>query len=265
MVGAPRSFRERLAGAIDATGSLLCVGLDPPRGGGADVAEEHCRGLLEATLDQVAAVKLNLAFFEQHGSRGYAVAERIRAAVPQDRVLIVDAKRGDVENSAHAYAAAAFEALGADAVTVNPLMGKDSVMPFLQRPGRGVFVLTRTSNPGAEDFLDHRCGEPPSPLYERIAAKALDWDEGRMNLGFVVGATFPAAIAAVRRLAPETPLLLPGVGPQGGSLEEALAEGMDDDGAGCLIAVSRGISEAPQGAAAAARELRLRIDAVRRR
>ncbi len=259
MVAVAESFSDRLDRAIISTGSMLCLGLDPDAADAAG-AERQCHDLLDATLDDVCAVKPNLAFFEQHGSAGYAVLERIRDAVPGDRMLILDGKRGDIGNTATAYARALFDVLGADAITVNALMGRDSVAPFLDRPGRGVFVLARTSNPGAADFLDH---PEAAPLYTRIVDIAGGWDPGGGAIGYVVGATSPQAIAEVRRRAPRAPLLLPGVGAQGGSLEAAVAAALDLHGRGAVLPVSRGISAAPGGPAAAARSLRDRIAAVR--
>jgi orotidine 5'-phosphate decarboxylase subfamily 2 len=256
------SFTGRLSAAIAATGSLLCVGLDPDGLAGAAEAERHCQALLEDTLDLVCAVKANLAFFEQYGSAGYAVLERLRAAVPPDRLLILDGKRGDIGSTSAAYARALFDVLGADAVTVNPLMGRDSVEPFLAHSGRGVLLLARTSNPGAADFLERPDVHGATPLFEHIVDEAMRWDPGGA-IGFVVGSTAPHAVAEVRRRAPAAPLLLPGVGAQGGALEETVLAALDRAGGGAIVAVSRGISEAPSGAAAAARELRDRIAAVR--
>ena len=261
MVGVATTFAARLDAAIDVAGSLLCLGLDPDGTGSAEAAERHCMELLEATLDQVCAVKPNLAFFEQHGSAGYALLERLRAAVPADTLLILDAKRGDMANTAEAYARALFDVLGADAVTVNPLLGGDSVAPFLNRPGRGVFVLARTSNPGAADFLEQRDPGDGTALFERIVDTALGWDPGGA-IGFVVGATAPQAIGEVRRRAPEAPLLLPGVGAQGGDLEASVAAGLDARRRGLVVPVSRGIAAAADPSATA-RLLRDRIAAVR--
>ena len=262
MVAGTESFTARLAATVAATGSLLCVGLDPDAAATAAEAERHCRAILDATLEHACAVKPNLAFFEQHGSAGYAVLERLRGVVPRDRLLILDAKRGDIANTAAAYARGLFDVLGADCVTVNPLLGGDAVEPFLAHSGRGVFVLSRTSNPGAADFLEQPLGGGDA-LYLRIVDRALEWDRGRAATGFVVGATAVAAVAAVRARAPTAPILLPGVGAQGGALEEAVHAALDGEGAGVLVAVSRGIAAAASGPSAAARELRDRIDAVR--
>ncbi len=263
MVATTESFAARLASIVAGTGSMLCLGLDPDGVADAAEAERQCHSLLEATLEVVCAVKPNLAFFEQFGSAGYAVLERLRAAVPSERLLILDAKRGDMANTASAYARALFDVLGADAITVNPLLGGDAVAPFLSRPGRGVFVLARTSNPGASDFLEAPSGPGGTALYQRIVSEAQGWDAGGATIGFVVGATAPAAVAEVRRLAPTAPLLLPGVGAQGGALEETVAVALDAAGGGAIVSVSRGIAAAAQGPAAAAREYRDRITAVR--
>src|ERR1700736_3398811 len=140
-------------------------------------AERACRELLGATLDLVCAVKPNLAFFEQFGAQGYAVLERLRGEVPSDRLFILYGKRGDVGRSAAAYARALFDVLGADAVTVNPLQGSDSVAPFIEREDRGAFLLTRTSNPGAADLLDSELASGQS-VFERIVELGLAWDPG---------------------------------------------------------------------------------------
>jgi orotidine 5'-phosphate decarboxylase subfamily 2 len=262
LVATVETFASRLASAAAASDSLLCLGLDPDGMADAAAAERQCHQLLEATLDCVCAVKPNLAFFEQFGSAGYAVLERLRAAVPSDRLLILDGKRSDIANTMTAYARALFDVLGADAVTVNPLLGGDSIAPMLNRPGRGVFVLARTSNAGAADFLERPLGPGGVPLYRRVVDEALSWGPAGA-VGFVVGSTALDAVAEVRRLAPSAPLLLPGVGAQGGALEAALEAGLDADGGGALVSVSRGIAAAAQGAAVAARDLRDRINAVR--
>lgn len=255
------TFAERLDATVERSGSLLCVGLDPTGEGGAAAAERQCLDLLEATLDLVAAVKPNLAFFEQLGSAGYALLERLRGRVPNDVVWLLDAKRGDIGDTAEAYARALFDVLGADAVTMNPLQGRDAVAPFLSRPERGAFLLTRTSNPGAADLLDARLASGET-VYQRIIALGRSWDPGG-TVGFVVGATQPHAVAAVRAGAGNAPLLVPGVGAQGGSLEEAVGAGVDSNGRGVLISVSRGIAAAPAGPRAAAQAYRERIDAAR--
>jgi orotidine 5'-phosphate decarboxylase subfamily 2 len=257
-------FRDRLRATIGRSGSPLCVGLDPDASlGSASAAERFCLDILDRTLEHCAAVKPNLAFFEQFGPEGMKVLLRIRDRVPADRVLVLDAKRGDIGNTAEAYARALFDVYGADAVTVNPLMGEDSVRPWLAREGRGVFLLTRTSNPGAADLLEQKLDSSGQTVYQRIADLAQRWDGGNGATGLVVGATAPEAIRALRAQAPELPFLLPGVGVQGGSLEDAVRAGLDASGGGILVSVSRGIATAPEGPAAKAVELRERIEAAR--
>ena len=253
---------ERIDAAVERAGSLLCLGLDPDGVDSAGAAERQCRDLLDATLDQVCAVKANLAFFEQFGSAGYAVLERLREMVPRDVILILDGKRGDVANTGAAYARALFDVLGADAVTMNPLLGIDTVAPFLQRADRGAFLIARSSNPGASDILEAEMVNGHK-LYERIVELGLRSDPGGA-VGFVVGATEPIAVGVIRGKAPRAPLLLPGVGAQGGRLEDSVRAGMDVHGGRVLVAVSRGISAAPEGPAAAAAALNGRIREVRR-
>lgn len=255
------TFAARLDECVERSGSLLCVGLDPAAPASAAEAERWCIEILEATLEHVCSVKPNLAFFEQHGSAGYAVLERLRERVPRDRILILDAKRGDIGSTATAYARALFDVLGADCITVNPLMGRDAVQPFLEHPERGVFIVARSSNPGAADLLDAELADGGT-LHSRIVALGLEWDPGG-QVGFVVGATDPAAIAEVRAAAPVAPLLLPGVGAQGGSLDDAVRAGLDASRRGIIVPVSRGIGDAPEGPGPAAAALRRRIESAR--
>lgn len=257
------SFVERFDVAVERTGSLLCVGLDPDGFADAGSAERECIEVIEATREVACAYKANLAFFEQHGAAGYAVLERLRARIPESSLYILDAKRADIGNTARAYARALYDVLGADAVTVNPLLGVDSVEPFLAEPSRGVFLLTRTSNPGATDLLEERLTSGRR-VFEAIVALGLAWDPGG-QVGFVVGATAPDAVSSVRAMAPESPLLLPGAGAQGGSVAEALRAALAEGTGRALVASSRSIATAPDGPAAAATRLRAEIDAVRRR
>jgi orotidine 5'-phosphate decarboxylase subfamily 2 len=255
------TFVARLDACVEASGSLLCCGLDPDGFASAADAERRCLEIVDQTMDHVCAYKPNLAFFEQMGSAGYAILERLRSRIPRDRILLLDAKRGDMGNTAEAYARALFDVLGADCVTVNPLLGSDSVLPFLQREDRGALLVARSSNPGAVDLLDARL-ESGLPVSARIVELGLAWDPGG-RVGFVVGATRPDAVAAIRVAAPDAPLLLPGVGAQGGALEDSVSAGLDARGRGVIVSVSRGIAAAPEGAGEAARTFHERIEEVR--
>jgi orotidine 5'-phosphate decarboxylase subfamily 2 len=257
------SFAGRLRDAITGAQSVLCVGLDPDLETAPDAAgaESFCAKILEATLPHVSAVKANIAFFEQHGSAGYAVLERLRARVPPDRLLIIDAKRGDIGATSEAYARALFDVLGADAITANPLMGEDALRPLLDRPGRGCFLLTRTSNAGAADILEQPLADGHA-VFEHIACLAERWDTAG-NAGLVVGATAPDAVARLRRRVPHLPFLIPGVGAQGGSLEDAVGAGTDAAGGGLLVAVSRGIAQSPVGPGPAAARYREQLEKAR--
>jgi orotidine 5'-phosphate decarboxylase subfamily 2 len=253
-------FSARLLDLSRRVGSLLCLGLDPAGAPDARSAERFCEVALEAALPHVVAVKPNLAFFERLGSAGIAVLERVRGRLPDDRLVILDAKRGDVGSTAEAYAEALFDRWGADAVTVNPLGGEDAVAPFLARPGTAALIWARASNPGARDLMEARLADG-RPLYARIVELGRGW-RGPAEVGFVVGATAPSAVAEVRAMAPDAPLLLPGIGAQGGDLEAAVAAGLDPEGGGVIVSASRGIAAASDPARAAA-ELRRRIEAVR--
>jgi uridine monophosphate synthetase len=238
------SFFSYLTERIKAVDSLLCIGLDPHANfleePTAEGARRFCLRLIKATADQACAFKPNSAFFEVFGADGWSVLRAIIAEVPKGIPVILDAKRGDIASTARAYAAAVFETLGADAITLSPYLGRDSLEPFLVDPKQGVFLLCKTSNPGSSDFQMLSMGGV-LPLYVRIAQKASTWNASD-NLGLVVGATDSAAIKAVREVAPDLWLLTPGVGAQGGDLETALMAGLRKDGMGMVVPISRGIA-----------------------
>jgi uridine monophosphate synthetase len=253
------TFFDRLAEAARRNGSLLCVGLDPrpERLAPGDDLYEFGRRIVDATAGLACVYKPNFAFYESAGPEGLEALRRTVAYVHEAaRVpVILDAKRGDIGSTAEAYARAAFEVWGADALTVSPYLGGDSVAPFTAYADRGVFLLCHTSNPGATDLQTlHVEGRP---LYEVVAEKAALW-----GTGLVVGATYPAALARARALAPEAWILLPGVGAQGGDLEAALAAGLRADGLGVVVNSSRGIIYADD-VRQAALDLRARIEAAR--
>ena len=240
------SFFDYLTNRIQEADSLLCIGLDPHpeflRRSTAEEARDFCWGLIEATADQACAFKPNSAFFEVFGAEGWTALREVIAAVPEGIPVILDAKRGDIASTSHAYSRAVFETLGADAVTLSPYLGRDSLEPFLTDPERGVFLLCKTSNPGADD-LQVLSIEGIEPLYLRLARIASAWNTAD-NLGLVVGATDPVALTEVRRAVSDIWLLAPGVGAQGGDLEAVLRAGLREDGLGMVIPVSRGIAKA---------------------
>ncbi len=257
------TYLERLGARSAAVDSVLCVGLDPdptslPVGFSQDLAgvERFCGLLVEAAAPYAAAFKPNLAFFEAFGSDGLAALERIRASIPADIPVVADAKRGDIGSTAARQAVALFDGLGADAVTVNPYLGSEAVMPLLERLDRFAYLLCRTSNPGAGELQDLDvpaapiAGAPAEPLYARVARLATGWGPGG-TVGLVVGATAPAELAAIRAISPGLAFLVPGVGAQGGEVEPVLASGPATaapaggrPGGGLLVNISRGIASA---------------------
>lgn len=267
-------FKERLHSAWTSTDSMLCVGLDPaeeklPEGlsGRPDPFFTFNRAVIDATLPWAAAYKPQFAHYAAAGrldELGRTLAY-LREVAP-DRILILDAKRGDIGSTAEKYAAEAFRIYDADAVTVNPYLGGDSLEPFLRDPARGVFLLCKTSNPGSADLQDLEVRGGP-PLFLEVARRAAaEWNTNA-NLGLVAGATWPEEIGRIREAAPELPLLVPGIGAQGGDLAATLAAGLDSEGWGLLLNSSRGILYASSGsdfaeaAGQAAKEL---CEAIRR-
>jgi orotidine-5'-phosphate decarboxylase len=247
-------FSEALAGAQARQRSLLCVGLDPepakfPAGwrGDASRIAEFCERIVDATKDLVCAFKPQIAHFAAWRAEGQleellAYIRRVAPGVP----VILDAKRGDIGSTAEQYAREAFERYQADAVTLSPFLGLDSIEPYMRWDGRGLILLCRTSNPGGAD-LQGLALEGGERVFERIARLAAgDWNRGG-QLGLVVGATFPAEIARVRELAPTLPLLIPGVGAQGGDAETTVRAGWRVDGP-IVVNSSRAVLYASGGA-----------------
>ena len=238
-------FIEKLLNASRKNESWLCIGLDPdpelmPE---ADILQFN-KAVIEATSDLVCAYKPNLAFYEALGAEGPATLEKTVRHVPDHVPVIGDAKRGDIGSTARAYARALFSVLGFDAVTVNPYLGHDSLEPFISYRDKGVFILCRTSNKGATDFQDLITGG--LPLYEAVARKAVEWNT-HGNVGLVVGATYPEQLKRVRSICPEMPVLIPGIGAQGGDLASAVSYGVDAQGEKAIINVSRQILYASKG------------------
>jgi orotidine-5'-phosphate decarboxylase len=253
-------FADRLADAVRTKQTPLCVGLDPRfemlpaeiskrHTDHAAAYEEFCLRVLDIVAPLVGVVKPQSAFFEACGPAGFQALKRVIERAKQlELVAILDAKRGDIASTAEAYAEAAFTAFGADALTVNPYLGRDSVEPFLRaarRDGRGVFVLVRTSNAGAGQFQDLRCDG--QPVYRHVAESVAAWGHenlgscGYSDIGAVVGATHARELAEVRDALPNTWLLIPGYGAQGGSAAD-VAAAIRPDGLGAIINSSRGVT-----------------------
>ena len=269
------NFMQALRDRWDGANTLVCVGLDPESAkfpahlrDTPDAVFEFTRAIIDATAPMACCFKPQIAHFAALGAedalqRCIAHVHANHPGVP----VILDAKRGDIGSTAERYAIEAFDRFAADAVTLNPYLGRDSVQPFLDRADKGVVLLCRTSNKGAEDFQDLDCGG--LPLYQRIAEKvARDWN-GNGNCLLVVGATWPKELAAVRALVGELPFLVPGVGAQGGDVEAVVSNGKDANGRGLVISSSRAILYAGDGldfadaARAAAQELRDTINRFR--
>lgn len=272
------NFLEKLVSASRQHNSLLCVGLDPePARFPSELRDmpvekavvQFCRAIVEATAPYVCAFKPNIAFFEVLGPTGMRVFQEVLHAIPAHIPILVDAKRGDLGNTARNYATALFDVYGCDAATVNPYLGYDSVAPFLAYREKGVILLCRTSNPSARDFQDlliHDDRGRARPLYEVVARRVQTWNEAG-NCGLVVGATYPQELRTIRALCPDMPILIPGVGAQGGDLEASVQAGIDARGERAMIAVSRSILYAGNNtdyATVAAQEALLLRDQINR-
>ncbi|MGA0877782.1 MAG: orotidine-5'-phosphate decarboxylase [Ilumatobacteraceae bacterium] len=246
-------FHDLLRRAWSTNDSQLCVGLDPdpsrlPPHLGSDrrAVLQFCRDIVDATADLVCAFKPQIAYFAALGAESELeeICAHVRS-LPHRPVLILDAKRGDIGPTAEKYAVEAFERYGADAVTVNPFLGTDSLEPFLAHRGKGVIVLCRTSNPGSGDFqslqVDGRA------VYEHVAQRAVDDWASRGEVALVVGATYPDELTRVRAIVGDLPLLIPGIGAQGGDIPATVSAGRDAQGRGMIINSSRAILYASSG------------------
>ena len=250
------TFLEKLLAASRRNNSLICIGLDPEEARlPADLRDQpnaildFHQAIIEATADLVCAYKPNLAFYESLGPAGLTILQETLRIIPAHIPTIADAKRGDMDNTARHYARALFEVYGFDASTVNPYLGHDSLQPFLDYHDKGILVLCRTSNPGARDLQDLLVGQgqdEPTPLYEYVARQVLKWNAAG-NVGLVVGATYPQELQRIRRIASDLPILIPGVGTQGGDLAMAAREGVDAAGERAIISISRAILYASAG------------------
>ncbi len=268
-------FFSRLSAAWIERRTLLCVGLDPrpaagtedPRKAAAEILDRN-RRLIDATAEHAACFKPNIAFYEAWGSAGWDALKATIDYIPESVPVLLDAKRGDIDSTARAYAQAVFRDLGAGAVTLSPYLGRDAADPFLEYPDAALFLLCRTSNPRAGTFQDLTVSEASrtavisgtgraagiaepaaEPLYLRVARECVSWSD---RVGLVVAGNDPEALRAVRAAAPEAWFLAPGIGAQGGDIAEAWEAGAREDGLGMIPAVSRAVSEAPDPGAAAA-------------
>jgi len=243
------NFTEKLLAAFEKQKSLLCVGLDPdpalmPKG--VDMFKFNQK-IINSTCDLVCAYKLNLAFYESLD--GFNALKQTLKYMPAGIITIGDGKRGDIGNTSRAYAESLFENLNFDAATLNPYLGFDSIEPFLNYAAKGVFILCRTSNAGSIDFQSLRCETDGGfrPLFEVVAQKAEEWNTNG-NIGLVVGATYPEELRLIREQHPNMPILIPGIGAQGGDLSLAVRYGVDKRGQKAIINSSRQIIYASSGA-----------------
>lgn len=245
------AFTQQLQEIQSKQNSLLCIGLDVDL----EKIPEHLKSLsnpvlefnrqiIEATCDLVCAYKPNLAFYEAMGERGLSALRETLKLIPESVLTIGDGKRGDIGNTAERYAKSLFGDFGFDSVTVSPYMGFDSVEPFLKNSEKGVFLLALTSNPGSKDF--QRLKISGKPMYEKVVRAAKKWNTNQ-NIGLVVGATHPRELKMIRKIVPEMPLLIPGVGNQGGDLKSAVRDGCDKNGQLTIINASRSIIYASSG------------------
>ena len=250
------TFLDMLRSAERRNGSLLCVGLDPDPArfpthlkGDTSKIYDFCAAIVDATLDLVIAFKPQIAYFAAYRAEDQLerLIEHLRRNAPKVPIIL-DAKRGDIGNTAEQYAREAFERYGADAVTLSPFMGFDSIQPYLKYEGKGAFLLCRTSNPGGDDLQNQRLSSVPGEplLYEHVARLAQGPWNLNGQLGLVVGATYPGEIARVRALAPTVPLLIPGVGAQGGDVAATVKAGWRAD-APIVVNSSRAILYASSG------------------
>ena len=264
------TFNTKLLQTAQKNQSLVCLGLDPdpqlmPKMG----VFEFNKAIIDATSDLVCAYKPNLAFYEALGIDGLVALQKTVKHIAGKVPVIGDAKRGDIGNTAKAYARALFDVFGFDAATVNPYMGFDALEPFLAHREKAIFILCRTSNPGAADFQDLSCSSAHGPhrLYKIVAEKAQEWNR-EDNIGLVVGATYPEELLAVRQASPQMTLLIPGIGAQGGSLDLAVRNGVDATGQRAIFASSRQIlyasprSDFDQAAREATDKMRRQINSI---
>lgn len=249
------TFRQKLDTRVAAADSLLCVGLDPvasrlPAGFDSSVESivAFCREIIAATQEYAAAFKPNLGFFVALGPAGLEALKQVRDAIPSEIPVILDGKLNDLGETARAYSTGVFDVLDFDALTVAPWLGEDALVPYLEKEGRCVIILVKTSNPGSGDLQDLELASG-EPLYLHVADRCRQWHEQYpADVGMVVGATYPDQLAEVRRRCPEQVILLPGLGAQGGDTAASVRAGVTADRGGLLCSASRSILYAGDGA-----------------
>jgi orotidine 5'-phosphate decarboxylase subfamily 2 len=255
-------FKLKLKNVVHKNNSLLCVGLDVDKGKmpfylfktSKTPYLDFNKKIIDSTKDLVCAYKLNMAFYEVLGSKGYEILSKTVEYIPREIIIILDGKRNDIGNTAKKYAKSLFETFNADAATVNPYLGVNGVKPFLEYKDKCSFVLCRTSNPSAGDFQDIKSNN--TPLYQTVASKIRNWNSYG-NCGAVVGATYPYELKIIRRiLGEDIPILIPGIGAQGGDVEKTVKYGTNSDGKMAIIVSSRSViyAEKPRDAANSLRE-----------
>jgi orotidine-5'-phosphate decarboxylase len=244
-------FTDKLKSIQEQNDSILCVGLDTDPAklpaslrGRPDAQLEFNKGIIDATRDLVCAYKINFAFYESFGPRGWDTIVETVKHIPSSIITIADAKRGDIGNSSTYYANGILKDMSFDSITVAPYMGRDSVEPFLYSEEKGVFLLALTSNEGARDFQMLKTGQ--RRFFEEVVRKSLKWNV-KKNLGYVVGATKASELKTVRAMAPTVPLLIPGVGAQGGDLKNVVRFGCDRNGELAIVNASRSVLYASKG------------------
>jgi orotidine-5'-phosphate decarboxylase len=250
------SFKQKLSAVTKKNNSLVCVGLDsevtkiPPCVKGKNRQFLFNKAIVDATHDLVCAYKPNSAFYEANGTEGIGELKKtcdyIREKYPEI-LIILDAKRADIGNTNEGYAKFVFDYLGSDAITLHPYLGREALKPFLDRKEKGSIILCRTSNPGAGEFQDLHLGNKSKPLYQIIAEQVASQWNVNDNCALVVGATYPLELSIVRRIVGSMPLLIPGIGAQGGDIEATTKAGVDAKGTNAMVNSSRGIIFASGG------------------
>jgi orotidine-5'-phosphate decarboxylase len=240
-------FKEKLLEISNINNSLVCVGLDVDKQKMPKFLFESSKypylefnkSIIKATKDIVCAYKLNMAFYEILGKKGVDLLEKTVEYIPKNIIIILDGKRNDIGNTAKKYAQASFDCFNADAVTINPYLGRDSVNPFLDYKDKCSFILSKTSNESANDFQNLKISS--IPLYQIVAQKIIDWNKND-NCGAVVGATYPNELKTIRQILGENiPILIPGIGKQGGDIKKTVRNGTNKNGEMAIINSSRGI------------------------